>query len=304
MKKTEHDVLASAADTPVPKLDVKEVLTTYAKASVKRGLDVYFASKAGLLRAAGIIDFPVPPNSRLRRTSSLTIRHYYESGLTTLLPILTGARLAGVDLDHAANVLDFGCGVGRQLLQLTRLYPNLNASACDANLDNIKYAKRAFPKVDIYANSFDPPLKYADNTFDLIYSVSTFSHFSLDDAKLWLTELRRVAKPKGVLCLTINGVRSLHLDHVRGRNLDKTADTLSEQGFWFNVDEAAFYKNKAKDSLTTFGSATAAELRPTGDMYFAPKKARELFESMGLEFVGIAPGIIDRMQDLVVARKI
>ena len=107
-----------------------------------------------------------------------------------------------------------------------------------------------------------------------------------------------------MLCLTINGAVSLELGHTRGRNLDKTAEMLSEQGFWFNVDEAAFYKNKAKDSLTTFGSATAAELRPTGAMYYAPEGAKKLFESVGLEFVGLAPGIIDRTQDLVVARKI
>ncbi len=207
MDQIQSQAAAPAASTP--KLGAADTFKTIAKSTAKRGIDVYFAGKVALLRALGIVDFPVPPNSRLRRTSSLTLRHYYESGLTTMMPILTAARMFGVDLDQPVNVLDFGCGVARQLLQLTRNYPNAHAYACDANPDNVKHVKQAFPKVDAYANPFDPPLKYEDNTFDLIYSVSTFSHFSPVDARLWLNELIRVTKPGGLLCLTINSTTSV-----------------------------------------------------------------------------------------------
>ena len=40
MRKNDHDVVASTTETPVAKLNAKDVFTTYAKASVKRGLDV------------------------------------------------------------------------------------------------------------------------------------------------------------------------------------------------------------------------------------------------------------------------
>lgn len=293
-----------AANAPsVTKLGAVDAVKTIAKSTAKRGIDVYFASKVALLRAIGVVDFPVPPNSRLRRTSSLTLRHYYESGLTTMMPILTAARMFGVDLDQPVNALDFGCGVARQLLQLTRNYPNVHAHACDANPDNVKHVKHAFPKVDVYANSFDPPLKYEDNTFDLIYSVSTFSHFSPEDARLWLQELLRVTKPGGLLCLTINSTTSLDWAHRRGQHLEYTKERLLQDGFWFNVDEAAWHRAKAADAITTFGSGTAAETRPTGDMHFSPAYAKQFFEEAGLEFLALAPGVIDRMQDLTVSRK-
>lgn len=294
---------AASAAQANPRLGAVDAIKTIAKTTAKRGIDIYFASKVALLRAMGIVDFPVPPNSRLRRTSSLTLRHYYESGLTTMMPILTAARMFGVDLDQPVNVLDFGCGVARQLLQLTRNYPNARAFACDANPDNVKHIKRAFPKVDVYANPFDPPLKYADDTFDLVYSVSTFSHFSPDDARLWLQELRRVTKPNGLLCLTINSTTSLDWAHRRGQHLNYTKEKLLQDGFWYRVDEAAWHKAKAADAITTFGSATAAETRPTGDMHFSPAYAKQFFESAGLEFIALAPGVIDRMQDLTVSRK-
>ena len=70
---------------------IKYLLKTIAKSF----LDGYQQVKVGLLRFLGVVDFPVPPNSRRRGTSSLTIRHYYESGLTTALPIATAAFAEG-----------------------------------------------------------------------------------------------------------------------------------------------------------------------------------------------------------------
>ncbi len=296
-------VTAETDTASLPQLGAIDKFKIIAKSTAKRGIDVYFASKVAVLRAMGVVDFPVPPNSRLRRTSSLTLRHYYESGLTTMMPILTAARMFGADLDQPLNVLDFGCGVARQLLQLTRNYPNVKAFACDANPDNIKHVRNAFPKVDVYANAFDPPLWYEDDTFDLVYSVSTFSHFSPDDARLWLRELRRVTKPNGLLCLTVNSTTSIDWVHRRGLQLDYTKEKLLQDGYWFQVDAAAWHKRKAEDAVTTFGSGTVAEPRPTGNMYYSPQYAKEFFEAAGLEFLALAPGVIDRMQDLVVSRK-
>lgn len=294
---------AEASPPSLPRLGAVDKFKIIAKTTAKRGIDVYFASKVAVLRAMGVVDFPVPPNSRLRRTSSLTLRHYYESGLTTMMPILTAARMFGADLDQPLSVLDFGCGVARQLLQLTRNYPNVKAFACDANLDNIKHVKNAFPNVDVYANAFDPPLRYEDDTFDLVYSVSTFSHFSPDDARLWLRELRRVTKPNGLLCLTVNSTTSIDWVHRRGLHLDYTKEKLLHDRYWFEVDTAAWYRKRAEDAVTTFGSGSISESRPTGNMYYSPQYAKEFFEAAGLEFLALAPGVIDRMQDLVVSRK-
>jgi len=303
MEKANEQTALQASQSLVPSLGSLDRSRAIAKSTAKRGIDVYFAAKCSLLRAFGIIDFPVPPNHCLRRTSSLTIRHYFESGITTMMPIMTAARMYGVDLDQPVNVLDFGCGVARQLLQLTRNYPNVHARACDAHPDNVRYIRRAFPNVDSYANSFDPPLKYADNTFDLVYSVSTFSHFSFEDAKLWLKELRRITAPDGLLCLTFNSYTSLDWSHKRGYVVEYTAERLKKDEFWYSVDEAAWYKRKAEEAVSSFGSNTAGATRPTGDMFFSPEYMRTFVESAGLKLEAIAPGVIDRMQDLAVIRK-
>jgi SAM-dependent methyltransferase len=172
---------------------LKFLLKTIGKAI----LDKYQSMKVALLRAMGVIDFPVPPNSRMRGTSSNTIRHYYESGLTTTLPIITAAYVEGLDLRASAEVLDFGCGVGRQLLHFKRNYPNLKLHACDVNNRSIEFIQSAYPSVESYTSKFLPPLEYPNLKFDLIYSVSIFSHLNIRDHELWLQELARITRAGG-----------------------------------------------------------------------------------------------------------
>lgn len=293
---------AAIPQSNLPVLSTSDRLTGAAKGLAKRIIDVYFAGKCGMLRAFGVIDFPLPPNHILRRTSSHTIRHYYESGLTTFMPIATSAIAHGVDLDRPVNVLDFACGAGRQLLHMVRLFPHVQAYACDIRADAIDFLQRAYPKAKVYANKFDPPLNYADATFDLIYSVSVFSHLSAADARLWLRELCRVAKPGSVLCLTFNSYTSLNRYHERGKLLELTSEKLKEMRYFFDAeDEKGYALRMAREVALGFGHP--GMLRPTGDMYYSPEQARSVFEESGLRVENILPGVIDRFQDLAVLRR-
>ncbi|MGB6974491.1 MAG: class I SAM-dependent methyltransferase [Terracidiphilus sp.] len=285
----------------LPHLGAADRAKGLAKGFVKRGIDLYFSAKCALLRGLGIIDFSLPPNHILRRTSSHTIRHYYESGLTTFLPIATSAIAFGVNLDQPVKVLDFACGAGRQLLHLTRLYPNVQAYACDIRADAMAHLQRLYPRANVYANKFDPPLKYEDGAFDLIYSVSVFSHLSEEDAKLWLTELRRVARPGGILCLTFNSFTSLSRYHKLGKMLDTSAEKLKEMGFLFDADVAGFELKMAREVALGFGHPGMT--RPTGDMYYSAERARALMEDAAFEVRAMLPGVIDRFQDLAVLQR-
>ena len=85
--------------------------------------------------------------------------------------------------------------------------------------------------------------------------------------------------------------------------VEYTAERLKKDEFWYSVDEAAWYKRKAEEAVSSFGSNTAGATRPTGDMFFSPEYMRTFVESAGLKLEAIAPGVIDRMQDLAVIRK-
>jgi SAM-dependent methyltransferase len=60
------------------------------------------------------------------------------------------------------------------------------------------------PPFQVFRNDAVPPLPFADNSLDLIYSMSVFTHLA-DTWSAWLLELHRVLKPGGVLLVTLLG---------------------------------------------------------------------------------------------------
>lgn len=94
------------------------------------------------------------------------------------------------------KILDFGCGCGR----MTRHLPG--ASGCDINPDLVTWCQNNLPRVTSRLNGKRPPLPYTDRTFDLVYSLSIFSHLPEHLSDVWLQDLWRVLKPGGLLILT------------------------------------------------------------------------------------------------------
>jgi ubiquinone/menaquinone biosynthesis C-methylase UbiE len=283
-------------------------LKFFVKTIGKAFLDKYQSLKVALLRAMGIIDFPVPPNSRMRGTSSDTIRHYYESGLTTTLPIITAAFIEGLDLRSSAKVLDFGCGVGRQLLHFRRNYPGLTLHACDVNDRSIQYLQSAYPTVESYTSAFSPPLKYPDLNFDLIYSVSIFSHLNIRDHELWLRELARITRGGGLCCLTILGTyaRALRSRPSSGHPASKEVTALEEQGFIYESNFDGKPKPeymKAVEQIWNLGSNLIGIDEDYGRTYYSERFVRQHWNNESFEVRQYIPGIIDNLQDLVVLKK-
>lgn len=171
-----------------------------AKDLAKLTLNVGQSGLASIASKVGLIDFPVPPIGAMRKTSSKTISHYYISGIRCYLPIATMALHYGVKLDGEICILDFGCGVARELLHFLRFYPHPRYFACDVNSANLNFVRRHF-RVACYKNEFKPPLCYETSSMDMIYSVSIFSHLHPSDHLPWLTELCRVTK-MGQFCFT------------------------------------------------------------------------------------------------------
>jgi SAM-dependent methyltransferase len=101
------------------------------------------------------------------------------------------------------TILDFGCGTGR-VLRWFAAEPDLNLVGCDIHEASVTWMQASFPPaIRLYVSSHAPPLPEADDTFDLIYCGSVFSH--LTDWAPWLLELRRILKPGGALVASLHG---------------------------------------------------------------------------------------------------
>lgn len=273
------------------------------KKLIKRGLDQLQHVHVAGARCLGLIDFPVPPNSSMRKTSSRSIRHYYRSGIQTSLPIATCATRELVALDKNIKILDFGCGVGRQLLHFTRHYPNPDYFACDIDDSSINFIRKHYPQVKTYQNDFHPPLQYPDDFFDMVYSVSIFSHLRLEDHGPWLDELARVTKPGGTCFLTFEGETALRaLAPVFEKDAEILVKELRERGALYK-EYNYLRKSVQKQNTLKTASLLVGVTGSYGNTVLSPEHIRRAWNTDRLQVLDILEGVIDYRQDLAVLRR-
>jgi SAM-dependent methyltransferase len=99
-------------------------------------------------------------------------------------------------------ILDFGCGWGRTLRFFMKDVPARNLTGIDVMPRAIELSKSNNPWCNFELTTALPPTRFANDSFDLIYLYSVFSHLSEEAHRLWLGEFRRIMKPGGILIAT------------------------------------------------------------------------------------------------------
>lgn len=276
---------------------------TMLKKTAKMGLNYVQSIFVVFAQAAGLIDFQVPPNSSMRKTSSRSIRHYYITGMRTYLPIATYALSKGIRLHEKINILDFGCGVGRQLLHFTRHYPHPSYYACDIDDTAVAFMAKSYPTTKAYTNSFTPPLEYESGFFDMVYSVSIFSHLNMEDQKIWLPELARITKPGSYCFLTTLGHTALKsLAASFGKTESELKRSLDHMGYLYREYESWQDHNKNQRTLRLTSHLIGVK-HSYGQTVLSPDYITKNWASSDFEVIDIVEGIIDHLQDLVVMRR-
>jgi SAM-dependent methyltransferase len=148
---------------------------------------------------------PVPPTRmRVLVNGIPDLRWFLSSGKaqTDYLRVLLAE--ADQPLERMDAILEFGCGCGR----MTRWWADLpgpRVYACDYNRELVRWCEENLPFVEARANTLQPPLPYSDEAFDFIYAFSVFTHMSVELARAWVAELKRVLKPGALIWFTAHG---------------------------------------------------------------------------------------------------
>jgi SAM-dependent methyltransferase len=115
----------------------------------------------------------------------------------------------GQSIRSFEHILDFGCGCARTARFMIPHGAAEKPVCVDVDEAQIRYCKVVLPSLGEYIRIPDaPPMPLDAKRFDLIYSISTFTHFRDDFQHHWLRELKRVSAPGGTLILTIAGPRN------------------------------------------------------------------------------------------------
>jgi SAM-dependent methyltransferase len=138
------------------------------------------------------------------------------------------AWCTGMDIS-VASILDFGSGIGNSLPYFRTYFPGSKINCADVSSRSIEIAQTRFPGDENYL-LIDRDIPLPTGSQDVVFSACVFHHISHDEHAHWLTELRRVTKPGGVLAiyehnplnpLTLRAVNTCPLDvnaHlIRGR---------------------------------------------------------------------------------------
>jgi SAM-dependent methyltransferase len=114
--------------------------------------------------------------------------------IDTALDFITKAVPGFMEITSRGSILDFGCGFGLQAAALARLGRNVTGLDLPRELFRSPWQRltETYPTLQF---TTDPPA----NTFDVVYSCSSFEHFS-DPARV-LGSMREHVKPGGLLVI-------------------------------------------------------------------------------------------------------
>lgn len=144
----------------------------------------------------------------------------------------------GADVESLAALLDWGCGCGRVFRHWASL-PGTEVYGCDINPKMVEWCAANLGFAQTSVSELEPPLPYADSTFDLIYAFSVFTHLSEQLQHEWIAESLRVLRPGGHLLLSTMGEYYAGLDRL----------TEPEQRAFSNGELVVLYEHSAGTSL-------------------------------------------------------
>lgn len=178
--------------------------------------------------------------------------------------------------EQGLRVLEWGCGPARVIRHLPGMLPaGSQITGTDYNPRTIQWCREHIAGVTFLQNQLAPPLPLGDHTFDVIYTISVFTHLSEANCHAWFSELTRVCRPGGLIIFTT------HSDAYQPMMLRQERQCYEEYGFF----ERGQYQEGKKMFLA----------------FHSPRYVRQRMLGAAVELEHI-PGTATAQQDMWVVR--
>jgi len=96
------------------------------------------------------------------------------------------------------RILEYGCGIGRNIKHLATYFPNSIVSGCDISEKSLKIAKENNPQLDFF-HITDKAIESKKNLYDLIFISCVFHHIQPSLRQQTIKLIASLLKPKGEL---------------------------------------------------------------------------------------------------------
>ena len=148
-------------------------------------------------------DIAMPDDYSLYESYQLNYKKYIDDGELTAREILDSVHPY---LPASPAILDWGCGPARITRHLNRLRTDAIVTGSDTNAATIVWNTKHISGIRFLHQNHQPPLPFADQSFDLVIGFSVLTHIPAEAQQSWLKELQRILKPGGTLWITTHGL--------------------------------------------------------------------------------------------------
>lgn len=150
-------------------------------------------------------DYPLPESARRQRIGDHSGEAFQIVGSTVYMQMEQALlRCFGKSYDDFPEILDWGCGCGR-LIRHFAARSKSRITGIEIDPDNLQWCAEHYLSANFREGRLEPPLDIPDDSFDLIFGISVFTHLTEELQHQWLAELRRITKPGGVVLMTVTG---------------------------------------------------------------------------------------------------
>ncbi len=144
------------------------------------------------------------------------------------------------------NILDFGCGVGKNTFLLEKLFPNSNIYGIDVSEVSIEIAKKQNNNRCEFVSYDGSNINFEDNFFDIIFISNVFHHIDHSLHKNILVSLKnKLSKDGLIFFFEHNTLNPVTLKIVNECEFDKDAKLIN---FWY---AKKIFKDAGFDSIQT-----------------------------------------------------
>ncbi len=213
---------------------------------------------------------PLPPAGLRHRVGPNSSRaEFLHVGALCADDLMKVYAQLGRRLESDRRWLDFGCGCGRVARHLVggekRREPITDYTGVDVDRRQIAWAQRHLPgRFEVTPPA--PPAAFAPASFDVIFSISVFTHLDEPMQEAWLAELARLLRPGGLLLATT------HAPEIARSSPGVTAmelARLADRGFLFRPSVGPFNEQSAFHSETYLRATWSRHLAARGFFPFA-----------------------------------
>ncbi|MCA8895989.1 MAG: class I SAM-dependent methyltransferase [Hyphomicrobiales bacterium] len=245
-------------------------------------------TESGIFGFPGRVLYPIPNSENIGRVAATVgPGGFVSSGASWYVNIVDLIRREQGKIDKGMAVLDWGVGCGRVMRYFIQDGWR-NVVGIDIDQLNIDWCNANLPHAHFERCEFDPPTRFADGAFDVIYGHSVFTHLDKKSEQEWLGELSRLLKPHGFACVTFGSEFTCALN-------------------WHSVQKSnpTFLWPLARNGRQDFGADTAGVDEGRDGYYRLVAHSREYITknwSSIFDISRIIPGFANN-QDAVILRK-